>query len=454
MSTAEELTELTAVAAASKIRSGEITSEMLVSACLDRIAARESAVSAWAHLDPDLAIRQARAADGVLRNGASTGPLHGVPVGIKDIIDTADMPTENGSALFAGRQPEEDAACVAQLRQAGAIILGKTVTTELASLTPSKTRNPANTEHTPGGSSSGSAAAVADHMVPLALGTQTAGSVIRPASYCGVYAMKPTFGLISRLGVTMQSHTLDTLGVFGRSLEDLGLILDCLSAWDGRDPASYQRSQGSLARALTEEPPLPPRLAFCRTPAWRFADASLEAAFSPLVETLGAHCEAIELPDAFAGIVEAQRTVQLAENAAYYGPLLDRGRAAISNDMAARLEDGAAIPVRRYLDALNTREALYSEQRRVMERFDAILCPAAPGPAPRGFATTGDPAFNGLWTYLGAPAVTLPVLRAGGLPLGVQLVGPRRNDGRLLRTARWLERHLSENDPKQVYGAA
>jgi Asp-tRNA(Asn)/Glu-tRNA(Gln) amidotransferase A subunit family amidase len=231
-------TALSATDAAGAIRAGEITSQELVRACLDRIARREDEVQAWAHLDPDYAMAQAKIADAALASGDAVGPLHGVPVGIKDIFDTADFPTENGCPIFAGRRPTADAACVSLLRAAGAFVLGKTVTTELALLTPARTRNPHNPAHTPGGSSSGSAAAVASGMVPAALGSQTAGSLIRPASYCGVHAFKPTLGMIPRAGVLMQSHTLDTVGIYGRSVDDLALFAD---ACDGRVRAGRRR---------------------------------------------------------------------------------------------------------------------------------------------------------------------------------------------------------------------
>ena len=251
-------TTLTATAAADAIRKGELSAETLVRACLERIAAREDDVQAWAHVDPELALAQAREADAALRAGEATGALHGVPVGVKDIFDTADMPTENGSPIFAGRRPERDATCVAALRDAGAVIMGKTVTTELALLTPAKTRNPRNLAHTPGGSSAGSAAAVADHMVPAALGSQTAGSIMRPASFCGVYGFKPTLGLVPRAGVLMQSHTLDTVGLYARSIEDLAL--------------HHRLHDGVRRRRRDELPPQPPRPA--RHGALQAADAA------------------------------------------------------------------------------------------------------------------------------------------------------------------------------------
>ena len=255
-------TTLGAAEAAEAIREGRLNSETLVGAYLDRIARREPEVQAWAHLDPDYALAQARSRDADMRAGRPTGPLHGVPIGVKDIFDTADFPTEHGCPIFKARRPQKDAACVTLLRAAGAVILGKTVTTELALLTPAKTRNPHKTTHAPGGSSAGSAAAVAAEMVPAALGTQTAGSVIRPASFCGVYGFKPTLGMIPRDGVLMQSHTLDTVGVLGRSVDDLALLADALTAFEADDTVSYERDGPALLETARQAPPAAPRVAF------------------------------------------------------------------------------------------------------------------------------------------------------------------------------------------------
>jgi Asp-tRNA(Asn)/Glu-tRNA(Gln) amidotransferase A subunit family amidase len=433
--------DLSASEAAAALARGDLTAVELAEACLARIREREPEVQAFAHLDPEHSLAQARAADEARRAGRGVGPLNGLPVGIKDIIDTADMPTENGCAAHAGRRPTEDAAAVHALRSSGAIIIGKTVTTELATLTPSRTRNPRNLAHSPGGSSSGSAAAVADRMIPLALGTQTGGSVIRPASYNGIHGFKPTLGLISRRGVTLQSHTLDTVGVYGRSVEDLALIADALSAHDPLDAASYQRSQPRLLDMARSEPPVAPLFAFVRTPAWEeHATPILKAALGELVEALGDRVEELEIPS-LERAISAQRTVQAAENAHYYGPLLKAGRSAISDMLRERLEAGLRICARDYLDALAARPLCYAVVEEALANYTAILTPAAPGPAPAGFATTGNPVFNGMWTFLGTPSVTLPLLEADGLPIGVQLVGARQDDGRLLRTARWLDRH-------------
>ncbi len=434
---------LTATEAAAAMARGDLTSLELVDACLARIAAREGEVQAFAHLDPDHARAQAREADLARRAGRGVGPLHGLPVGVKDIIDTADMPTQNGCKADEGRQPKQDAFCIAALRAAGAVIIGKTVTTELATLTPPPTRNPRNLAHTPGGSSSGSAAGVADGMFPLALGTQTGGSVIRPASFCGIHALKPTLGLISRRGVTLQSHTLDTVGVYGRSVADLALIADALSGHDPDDPVSYARSRPLLGAIAATEPPVPPSFAFVKLAGWEtHADPVAREAIDELVAELGDRCTTFD-EASFGGAVEAQRTVQFAENGHHYGPLMERTPDGLTAGLKDRLATGLKISARAYLDALAQREAGYAIVEDLCTNYSAILTLSAPGPAPKGYGSTGNPVFNGLWTFLGVPCVSLPLLEVDGLPIGVQLVGMRRDDGRLLRTARWLDRHIS-----------
>jgi len=432
-----DLTALSASAAAAAIKEGAISSVDLIGACLDRIKQREPEVGAWAHLDPDLPIAEAREADAQLARGDDLGPLHGVPIGVKDIFDTADYPTENGCPIFAGRRPERDATCVAALRASGAIIIGKTVTTELALLTPAPTRNPVNLGHTPGGSSAGSAAAVADHMIPAALGSQTAGSIIRPASFCGIYGFKPTLGLVPRAGVLMQSHTLDTVGVYGRSVEDLALLTDCMAALEPDDEVSFRRSRPGLLATARSRPPVPPRFAFVKPPPWSDADPDMQAAFEALIDRLGDRAVEIDIP-VLADVIEWQRIVQLAENAHYYGPLLDEAPQHISPGLTRRLTEGRAVDAQAYLRAITGREPAYRAIAMAMRGFSAILTAAALGPAPEGFSVTGSPIMNGLWTFLGMPTLSLPLLEAKGLPVGVQLVGLRHDDARLLRTGRWL----------------
>src|SRR5438874_1699938 len=352
----EQPAQLTASEAVRRIDRGVLSSEELVQSCLECIRALEPTVRDWTFLDEEHALAQAHAADESRRSGEPVGALNGIPVGVKDIMDTADMPTENGTVLDKGRMPRADAAVVARLRAAGGVIMGKTVSTECAYFTPGKTRNPHNPEHTPGGSSSGSAASVAAHMVPLALGSQTAGSVIRPAAFCGVYGFKPTHGLIPRTGVLQLSRTLDHIGLFARSIDDLALLAEELTGYDDGDPDTRPLARIPFSSLSNEEPPIPPTIAFIKTPHWERVDELF------------------------------------------------------------------------------------------MERYDAILTPPALGTAPKGLGATGDPVFCVLWTLLGMPAVTLPLMQgANGLPLGVQLVGRRNFDARLLRTARWLEAKLASS---------
>src|SRR5256885_14273079 len=322
----EHLAQLTASDAAHRIAQARLTSEELVRACLERIRQVEPTVQAWQFLDEEHALAQGRAADERRRSGEPVGALNGVPVGIKDIIDTADMPTENGTVLHKGGMPGKDGAVIAALRAAGAVIMGKTVTTECAYFNPGKTRNPHNPEHTPGGSSSGSAAAVAAHMVPLALGSQTAGSVIRPGAFCGVYAMKPTHGLIPRTGVLQLSRTLDHIGLFARSLDDLALLATELIGYDEGDPDSRPRARVPFQAVLNEEPPLEPMFAFIKTPHWERVDADAKEAYGELVESLGGRVEEVDLFPSASEAWDWQRTIMETEMAANLEPLWGAGK--------------------------------------------------------------------------------------------------------------------------------
>jgi Asp-tRNA(Asn)/Glu-tRNA(Gln) amidotransferase A subunit family amidase len=334
---------------------------------------------------------------------------------------------------------------VTQLRAAGAVILGKTVTTECAYFNPGKTRNPHNPEHTPGGSSSGSAAAVGSSMVPLALGSQTAGSVIRPAAFCGVYGFKPTHGLIPRHGILQLSRTLDHVGLFARSLEDIALLLEQLQGYDERDPDTRPRARVDYQGISSEEPPLEPMFAFIKTPHWERADADLKEAYAELQEALGAQIEEVELfPSATEGW-DWQRTIMEAEMASNLEPLWLAGKDKLSERLRGLMERGRETRLVDYQRTLRRiAPTVESFDELFRERYDAILTPPALGTAPKGLGATGDPAFCVLWTLLGMPAITLPLMQgANGLPLGVQLVGRRNYDARLLRTARWLEKKVS-----------
>jgi Asp-tRNA(Asn)/Glu-tRNA(Gln) amidotransferase A subunit family amidase len=434
------LHSLAACDATRLIREGALTSRELVEGCLARIRETDGQVQAWAFLDPDHALAQARAADDLRLSGRPVGPLHGVPVGVKDIFDTADMPTENGSVLHAGRTPSRDAAVVAMLRAAGAVIMGKTVTTEFAYYTPGKTRNPHDPAHTPGGSSSGSAAAVAAGMVPLAVGSQTNGSVIRPAAFCGVYGFKPTHGLIPRPGICTLSRSLDTVGIFARTIADVALLAEQLVGFDERDPDSRPRARIPFRDVAAEDPPLPPMFAFVKTARWSRATDETKEAFAELADLLGDGMEEVELVSASDEAYEWHRLIMEAEMAANLEREWDKGRDRLSEKLRALLERGRQVTALDYQRALTRVAAVAAGFAELFEqRYDAIVTPSAPGSAPAGLDSTGDPSFCTLWTLCGMPAITAPLMQgATGLPLGVQLVGPRGGDARLLRTTRWL----------------
>jgi Asp-tRNA(Asn)/Glu-tRNA(Gln) amidotransferase A subunit family amidase len=407
----------------------------------------EPQVQAWTFLDADYALRQARSLDQLRLQGKSIGPLHGVPIGIKDIFDTADMPTENGSVIYAGRTPSRDATAVSMLRAAGAVIMGKTVTTEFAYFSPGKTRNPHSQEHTPGGSSSGSAAAVAASMVPLALGSQTNGSTIRPAAYCGVIGFKPTHGLISRHRVFALSRTLDHVGLFARSIEDIALLAEWVVGDDENDPDTRPRARVPFIDIASEEPPLAPMFAFIKTPMWERADEETKEGFAEIIEELGSQVEEVEL---FPSALEAwqwHQSIMGAEMAFNLEREWNNARHRLSEQLRAQIERGRQVNAVDYQNALSRIMPIHESFVELFEqRYDAILTPAAPSAAPTGLSSTGDPSFCTLWTLCGMPAISLPLLQStSGLPLGVQLVGPRHGDARLLRTARWLAAKMAES---------
>lgn len=430
--------------AAEEIREGRITSAELVADCLKRNAEIDDKVQAWAYLDPDHALKQAEAADEHRRHGRPLGPLHGVPVGIKDIFDTGDMPTEFGSPIWAGRTPVNDAKAVALLRAAGAVIMGKTVTTEYAYFNPGKTKNPYDPSRTPGGSSSGSAAAVAAGAVPGAVGSQTNGSVIRPASFCGVVGFKPSHGLIPRSGALLLSRALDHVGVFARSVDDVALLAEAMIGFDAEDPDTAPIAKQPLASTAASKPPLPPRFAFVKTAAWDKAEPDTAAGFAELTQALGENAVEIDLGESSKAAFDLHRIVMEVEMAQNLHRDYEQSAEKMSKVLRELIERGRthkAIDYARALAAVDTIRASYTE---MFLEFDAILTPAAPGAAPVGLESTGNPIFCTLWTYLGLPAVTLPLLsNEAGLPIGVQVVGAYRNDSRLLRSANWLAQTVS-----------
>ncbi len=447
----DNLVNLSATEAAAAIARGAFSAQDYTRAWLDRIAAIEPEIHAFAHLDPDHAMAQARERDEYRLSGAPLGPLHGIPVTIKDIIDTRDYPTEFGSALFAGRQPQEDATVVTKLRLAGAVILGKTVSTEFAYFHPGKTRNPHDVAHTPGGSSSGSAASVAAGMAPLAIGTQTNGSVIRPASFCGVYGMKPSKGLVSRAGVLPVSATVDTVGPFARSLPDLALLLQTMAGFDAADSDTRQAVGPNFPAFASEDFPIPPRFAFMRTPVWDKAEAGTRKAFDDLADKLGDACIRIDLPEHYADAWKVHRTIMAAEMAHNLGPFADRGGELVSRVLRDLVAEGRAIGAVQYLDALEEAREIASSFAGYFQHCNAIITPAARGGAPKGLDATGDPVFCTLWSLSGLPSVSLPLLQNdSGMPIGVQLVGGPQDDARLLRNANWLVKAMTPKGKRKA----
>jgi Asp-tRNA(Asn)/Glu-tRNA(Gln) amidotransferase A subunit family amidase len=419
---------MTTTEAARLIARGELGAEALVRKCLEHIDAREAEIGAWETLDREGALKQARICD----RSPQRGLLHGIPIGVKDIIDVAGLPTRHGSPIYANNIAASDAACVALAKAAGAIVLGKTVTTELAVFYPGKTRNPRAPGHTPGGSSSGSAAAVAAHMVPLALGTQTAGSVIRPASFCGVVGFKPTFGLIARAGAKLQSDTLDTVGIFANNVEDAALFAAVLS--------------GDESLMVRVDALHHPQVGVCKTHEWPHADEDAQRAIESAVQCFtraGAQTTSIDLPEAFAQLAAAQQDIQLFEIARSYAFEYESHRDRLSARLATMLDEGRAIPWLRYRAALELAARCRVLIADVFRDVDVLLMPSAPGAAPNGLESTGDPVFNRLGTVLHLPCITLPGFNAAnGLPVGVQLLGPVWRDARTLQAAAWAERAL------------
>lgn len=421
---AKNLHEMTATSIVTAIAENRTSAEAVVRACLERIAEREPHVQAWQFLDPALAVQQAK----VLDAGPVRGPLHGVPVGMKDIIDTADMPTEYGTPIHAGHRPHMDAACVALTRRAGGLIMGKTVTTEFANRYPGKTMHPQDARRTPGGSSSGSAAAVADFMVPLAVGTQTTGSTIRPAAYNGCFGYRPTWGDLRLAGVMEAAGSLDTLGIIARSVKDIALYRNVLA--------------GISPEPLPAKPCNPPRVGVCRTRFWEETDAATKSSIEHCAATMsaaGAKVSDLELPAAFDPIEEIHQRISSFEFARNRSWELDHHLEKISSTLRNnRLKHGLAYTFEQYREARAGAEHLRLLLDEVFKDYDVILTPSAAGEAPVGLNATGSASFSSIWTACHTPSMTLPLFKgANNLPIGVQLVTRRDRDRQLFEIALW-----------------
>lgn len=424
------LNELTASEIVVAVNSGVTTCEAILRACLERIEAREAEVGAWQYLRSTAAIEEARALD---KNGGH-GALLGVPFGVKDIIDTCDTPSEYGSAIYAGHQPKADAACVALTRKAGGVLMGKTVTTEFANRHPGKTRNPLDPARTSGGSSSGSAAAVADQMIPIAIGTQTTGSTIKPASFCGVFALKPTYGDLSCAGVKQSAGSLDTLGLFARSIEDIALFRNALL---GIEPTPITAYHGSALR-----------IGFCRTPYWNEVEQSTQKLLEDAAGRLsqrGAHVSDVALPAEFNQVHDLQKVISAFEFSQNYTWEIEHHWDAISPTLRnGRLKAGLACDFEHYREARLAAERCRRSLETIFMAFDLLLTPAVSGEAPQGLEDTGNSSLCATWTTMHVPALTIPAFRGpSGLPVGAQLVGARDNDHNLLTFATWIFRQLT-----------
>ncbi|MFC6636044.1 amidase [Sulfitobacter sediminilitoris] len=436
---------MTATEALTAMASGRLTSVELTKSCLARIEETDGAIEAWAFLDPEAALAQAAECDRIRKAGMPIGSLHGIPVGLKDIIDTAKMPTQRGTPIFAGRQTEHVARLVEHLREAGAVIMGKTVTTELAFVHANETRNPHNPEHSPGGSSSGSAAAVAAHHVPLAIGTQTNGSVIRPASFCGTFGFKPTRGVISRKGLLQTSVSLDQVGCFGRTLADVALLTDAISGYDQRDPVSFARPRPDMSAGAMADAPVTPDLALFDLPFNdRLSDDAREG-LDAVIDILGDQVTRLPAADTLSNLVAVQARIHEYEICQHQAEVFDTHWDQISDTLKPVIERGRQISLEEYEDALAVKASAEAFFADFFVEFDAIIAPSAAGEAPVFGNGTGDPIFCTLWTLAGLPCVSLPLLVGeNDLPIGVQLIGPVEKDDRLLRTARWLQTRLAQ----------
>ena len=420
------------------IKKGEITSEELVKNYIKEIKKKEKDVEAWEFFDEELAITQAKKLD-LLHQSGNHGDLHGIPVGIKDIFDTADMPTTDGTEIHKKNPSLNDCTVVSKLKQAGAVIMGKTVTCELAYYSPGKTKNPHDLNRTPGGSSSGSAAAVASHMVPLAVGSQTNGSVIRPASYCGVVGYKPTRGLISRHLVLQVSRKLDQIGVFSNSVEDAALISEQLIGYDKQDPDTSLNPKPKLLNASRVNPPMEPVFAYIKLPFMNKLDHDSIEAFEEVKDELKGQVDEIELPSGFSKIPEWQKIIMESDMASSFSEEYKKSKNKLSNKVIEAIERGMKYTSMEYNNALSQIDVANASFKQCFHDYDAILPPSACGEAPKELPSTGAPIFCTIWTFCGMPSITLPLLQGKNkLPIGIQRVSSLYDDERLFRNASWL----------------
>jgi Asp-tRNA(Asn)/Glu-tRNA(Gln) amidotransferase A subunit family amidase len=442
-----DIFSLSANELAAQLREGEISSVEVCSQYIERIGKFEKDVKAWSHFNKKLLLEKAAEADEHRISGKPLGLLHGLPVAVKDIIGTLDMPTECGTTIRKKMTASQDSEVVNLLKVAGAIIMGKTETTELAYFHPGKTTNPHDYKRTPGGSSSGSAAAVAAYMAPLSIGSQTNGSTIRPASYCGVVGYKPSYGLISRYGILKQSDKLDQVGLFGKSVEDVALLAKVLIKKDLFDPATIHYSAEDMMDVCRKGPLFDPKFIFYKTKNWKNIDKESQKSFEIFIKTFKKNIEVFDTPSYFDDIPKYHKIIHETDMANNFQLYYKKYKKKLSKEMVSAIERGLKNSATEYAEAIDFMKRSYDSYKEVFEDYHGVLTPASSGVAPKGLGNTGSPEFSTVWTYLGLPSISLPLLTGkNDLPLGIQLIGDKHDDLRFLGVASWIEKNCKQND--------
>ena len=442
-----DIFSLSANELAAQLREGEISSVEACSQYIERIGKFEKDVKAWSHFNKKLLLEKAVEADEHRISGKPLGLLHGLPVAVKDIIGTLDMPTECGTTIRKKMTASQDSEVVNLLKVAGAIIMGKTETTELAYFHPGKTTNPHDYKRTPGGSSSGSAAAVAAHMAPLSIGSQTNGSTIRPASYCGVVGYKPSYGLISRYGILKQSDKLDQVGLFGKCVEDVALLARVLIKKDLFDPATIHYSAEDMMDVCRKGPLFDPKFIFYKTKNWKNIDKESQKSFEIFIKTFKKNIEVFDTPSYFDDIPKYHKIIHETDMANNFQLYYKKYKKKLSKEMVSAIERGLKNSATEYAEAIDFMKRSYDSYKEVFEDYHGVLTPASSGVAPKGLGNTGSPEFSTVWTYLGLPSISLPLLTGkNDLPLGIQFIGDKHDDLRFLGVASWIEKNCKQND--------
>ena len=440
-----DIFSLTANKLVEKLKEGEISSVEVCKQYIDRIKEFEKDVKAWAHFDKKELLEKAEEADQYRKSGKPLGSLHGLPVAVKDIIGTLDMPTECGTVIRKKMTGSQEAEVVNLLKIAGAIVMGKTETTELAYFHPGKTANPHDYSRTPGGSSSGSAAAVASHMAPLSIGSQTNGSVIRPASYCGVVGYKPSYGLISRSGVLKQSDKLDHIGVFGKSVEDVALLTKVLIKKDQHDSSTIHYAADEMLKVCKKGPPYEPKFIFYKTKSWKKIDKESQKSFELFIEAFSKNIEVFDTPSYFDEIPKYHKIIHETDMANNFQFYYKKSKKKLSKEMISAIERGMKYSAKEYAEAIDFMKQSYKSYQEVFEDYHGVLTPCTTGVADKGLKSTGSPEFCTVWTYMGLPSISLPLLTGtNNLPLGIQLIGDKLDDLRFLGVANWLEKNCKK----------